>query len=448
MKKLFLSSFLLFLLLHGTQAQRQPQSHIRPSSIGISFIFNDFETIQRIRATSLSAVIRDKQIGKIKDMSPGFAISYFKGLTNHLDFAGTIGGSFVEQALRNVNSTGDNFLTEVDASINLKMLPDNYFFTPYLSAGVGASKYRGYYGAIMPLGAGLKFNFFEEASLFVNAKYHFPVLDASPDHHLVFAFGISGVVGKRRVPEVKELIVPQAPKDTDGDGIADNADQCPEVPGIAKYNGCPIPDTDKDGINDETDQCPTVAGIAKYNGCPIPDTDKDGVNDEEDRCKDVPGVARYQGCPVPDSDKDGINDEEDRCPQLPGTRANNGCPEVKQEIQQRMAYNATRVFFITGSHKLSTRSNAALNDVVKILNSDTNLKLAIEGHTDNVGADAFNQTLSDRRAASVRQYLISKGIAESRLTSAGFGETKPIADNKTPKGRAQNRRVVMRVGYE
>lgn len=446
MKKCLFSFLVLFFLLNTASAQEHSQQYIRPSSIGISFIFNDFQTVQRIRSSSLSTVIREKQLGKIKDMSPGFAASYFKGLTNHIDFAGTLAGSFVENALANTNTSGDNFLMEADASLNLKMLPDNYFFSPYLSAGVGASKYRGYYGAIVPVGAGFKFNFFQEASLFVNAKYHFPVMDASPDHHLVFSFGIAGVVGRRKAPVVKEA--PQPPRDTDGDGIIDNADQCPEVPGVAKYNGCPIPDTDKDGINDETDQCPTVAGIAKYNGCPIPDTDKDGVNDEEDRCKDVPGVARYQGCPVPDTDKDGVNDEEDKCPQLVGTRENNGCPEVKQEIQQRMAYNATRIYFLTGSHKLSTKSNVALNDVVKILNSDTNLKLSIEGHTDNVGADAYNQTLSDRRANSVREYLISKGIDASRLTSAGFGETKPIASNNTAAGRAQNRRVVMTVSYQ
>lgn len=446
MKRCLFSFLVLSILLNTVSAQERSQEYIRPSSIGISFIFNDFQTVQRIRSSSLSTVIREKQIGKFKDMSPGFAASYFKGLTNHIDFAGTLAGSFAENALANTTTSGDNFLMEADASLNLKMLPDNYFFSPYLSAGVGASKYRGYYGAIVPVGAGFKFNFFQEASLFVNAKYHFPVMDASPDHHLVFAFGISGVVGRRKPPVPKEA--PQPPKDTDGDGIFDTVDQCPEVPGVAKYNGCPIPDTDKDGINDETDQCPTVAGIAKYNGCPIPDTDKDGVNDEEDRCKDVPGVARYQGCPIPDSDKDGVNDEEDKCPQLVGTRENNGCPEVKQEIQQRMAYNATRVYFVTGSHKLSTRSNVALNDVVKILNSDTNLKLSIEGHTDNVGADAYNQTLSDRRANSVREYLVSKGIDPSRLTSAGFGETQPIASNNTAAGRAQNRRVVMRVSYQ
>src|SRR5687768_2097547 len=120
-----LFSFLVLLFLQNTaSAQEHAPEYIRPSSIGISFIFNDFQTVQRIRSSSLSTVIREKQIGKIKDMSPGFAASYFKGLTNHIDFAGTLGGSFVENALANTNTSGDNFLIEADASLHLKMLPD------------------------------------------------------------------------------------------------------------------------------------------------------------------------------------------------------------------------------------------------------------------------------------------------------------------------------------
>jgi OmpA-OmpF porin, OOP family len=243
------------------------------------------------------------------------------------------------------------------------------------------------------------------------------------------------------------VIIPEAPKDTDGDGITDDVDKCPTVPGTAKYNGCPVPDTDNDGINDEEDKCPTVAGTAKYNGCPIPDRDMDGINDEEDKCPDVKGVAKYDGCPVPDSDGDGINDEQDRCPQLAGTAANNGCPEVKEEVVKRLEYAAHRIYFATGSAKLLNTSFKSLDDVVRIMNDEKDLKLTIEGHTDNVGTDEYNHTLSHNRALSVKNYLLSKGVDESRITSQGFGETQPIADNKTAAGRAKNRRVVMKVNY-
>jgi outer membrane protein OmpA-like peptidoglycan-associated protein len=142
-----------------------------------------------------------------------------------------------------------------------------------------------------------------------------------------------------------------------------------------------------------------------------------------------------------------VDDEEDKCPQLPGTAANQGCPEIKEEVRKQVAYSATRVYFVTASYKLSPKSNRALDNVAKILTDDPNLKLSIEGHTDNVGKDEYNQSLSENRAASVKEYLVKKGIDESRLTAQGFGETKPIADNNTAAGKAKNRRVVMTVTY-
>jgi outer membrane protein OmpA-like peptidoglycan-associated protein len=235
--------------------------------------------------------------------------------------------------------------------------------------------------------------------------------------------------------------------DTDGDGINDEEDSCVTQPGTLKYHGCPIPDTDGDGINDEQDKCPTVKGIAKYNGCPIPDTDGDGINDEEDKCPNEAGPASRNGCPVKDRDNDGVDDDVDRCPDVPGTVRNNGCPEVSAEVIKTLTTYAHSITFITGSAKLTTKSNAPLNSVVKLLNDHPDVKVRVEGHTDNVGKDDYNMKLSDARAASVRKYLIGKGINEDRITSQGFGESTPVADNNTAAGRAQNRRVEITVIY-
>lgn len=240
---------------------------------------------------------------------------------------------------------------------------------------------------------------------------------------------------------------PDPPKDTDGDGIIDSLDKCPTVPGLAKYDGCPIPDTDKDGIDDEKDKCPNVPGLAKYDGCPIPDTDGDGINDEEDKCPTVAGVREYDGCPIPDRDKDGIPDDKDKCPDVPGVASQQGCPEITKEVEEKMQYAAKRVYFNTNSTKLLPKSFPALNDVVTILNENSSVKLKIDGHTDNTGTDEYNLKLSDGRAASVKAYLVSKGIDESRIISEGFGESTPIADNKTAAGRQQNRRVEMKLFY-
>ncbi|MEO7524098.1 MAG: DUF5723 family protein [Ferruginibacter sp.] len=233
--------------------------------------------------------------------------------------------------------------------------------------------------------------------------------------------------------------------DTDGDGIIDMNDKCPAVAGLARYEGCPIPDTDGDGINDEDDKCPTVAGIAKYQGCPIPDTDGDGINDEEDKCPTVVGTAKYQGCPVPDTDGDGVNDEDDKCPTRPGSVSNQGCPVIAKEIIEKINFAAKNIFFSTGSSKLLPKSFKSLNSVASLLASDKSLMITIDGHTDNTGKVEKNQQLSQDRAASVKAYLVSKGMEESRASVNGYGDTKPIADNKTVAGRAKNRRTEMTV---
>jgi len=157
----------------------------------------------------------------------------------------------------------------------------------------------------------------------------------------------------------------------------------------------------------------------------------------------VAGVARYQGCPIPDGDGDGVNDEEDKCPTRPGPVSNQGCPEIAREVIEKINYAAKNVFFATGSFKLLAKSNKSLNDVASLMKADESLMLDIDGHTDDVGTNESNQTLSENRAKSVKDYLVKQGVAESRLVSTGYGEDKPIADNKTAAGRAKNRRTEM-----
>jgi outer membrane protein OmpA-like peptidoglycan-associated protein len=443
MKKILSVLFALYLLWSPAMGQDED---IRRPSLGISFFLNDFVTPQRIRTTSLNAVLRDKQFADIKDMSPGIAINYFQGLKKHVDFAATLGGAFLRYPMPNRTFSSDKFLLEANATVNLKMLPDRFFMQPYIIAGVGAHKYGSYYGAFLPLGLGLKFNLSEEANFFITSQYRVPVTTETANYHLQHAIGLATPLTKK-----KEKVIPPPPPpppaDTDGDGITDDVDKCPTVKGVAKYEGCPIPDTDKDGINDEEDKCPAVPGVARYQGCPIPDTDNDGINDEEDKCPTVAGVARYQGCPIPDTDGDGVNDEEDKCPTVKGVPENQGCPVIPAEIIRRVDIAAKNILFVTGSAKLQTKSFKGLNDVVKIMQENPAMKLSIEGHTDNVGSDTFNQTLSDNRAASVMNYIVSKGIDASRIASAGYGESRPLADNKTAAGRQQNRRVEMKLSY-
>jgi outer membrane protein OmpA-like peptidoglycan-associated protein len=232
--------------------------------------------------------------------------------------------------------------------------------------------------------------------------------------------------------------------DKDGDKIIDSEDKCPDVAGLAEFGGCP--DKDGDKIIDSEDQCPDVAGLAEFGGCP--DKDSDGTADKDDACADVAGPKENKGCPWPDTDGDSVLDKDDLCPSVFGTVAKNGCPEIKEEVKKAITMAFKNLQFETGKSVIVKTSYPSLDQLAKVMNDDKSLKLKISGHTDNVGVEAENLKLSKARAEAIKTYLNKKGIDENRISSEGFGSTKPVADNKTPEGRTQNRRVEMVVGYE
>lgn len=238
-------------------------------------------------------------------------------------------------------------------------------------------------------------------------------------------------------PDVPGLEAFNGCPDTDGDGIEDGKDSCPNEAGLAEFNGCP--DTDGDGVADKDDNCPTVAGLKALAGCP--DADGDGVTDADDKCVNTAGPAANQGCPWPDTDGDGVLDKDDNCPDVKGTVANNGCPEVTKEIQDTLNEYAKTILFDTGRSTIKTQSEAVLKDITGILKKYSTATFTVEGHTDSTGRESTNQKLSEARANAVKDYLVANGIASSRLSAVGHGETKPIDTNKTRKGRANNRRV-------
>jgi OmpA-OmpF porin, OOP family len=448
MKK-FLFSLIVVGLATASIAQT-PTSYKKRPSLGVSFFLNDMFTAEKVSRTSLSRVLQNGGFTPMKDMAMGLSAQYFEGISEHVDFMASVAGSFSKYPFYSRSgvprSTENLFLVEADANVNLKLLSDKYILVPYMTFGVGASMYNGtYFAAQGNTGLGLQLGLGNETYLNSNFFYRVAVSGLSVNH-TAYSIGISSPLKDKPAPVLvtpppPPVVAPPAPVDTDKDGINDKDDKCPTVAGVAKYNGCPVPDTDKDGINDENDKCPTVAGIAKYNGCPIPDSDKDGVNDEEDKCPSVPGLARYQGCPIPDTDGDGVNDEEDKCPSIKGSRENNGCPELKATYN----FDNKKVQFLTGSSVLTKVSKVELNKVVKALNENPTLKLFVEGHTDATGSDKINKPLSLKRANAVKMYLVAQKVDAARLTTEGFGSSQPIADNKTAKGKALNRRVDFKV---
>jgi outer membrane protein OmpA-like peptidoglycan-associated protein len=239
--------------------------------------------------------------------------------------------------------------------------------------------------------------------------------------------------------------------DSDGDGIADAKDKCPkakeDLDEFEDEDGCPDVDDDKDGILDLKDKCRLQPedkdNFEDTDGCPDPDNDKDGVVDGSDACPLQPGVVEMKGCPDVDTDGDGLVDRLDNCPKEPGTKENNGC-KAKQlvVITSDKLQILDSVYFKLNKAIIETRSYPLLDNVAKVLTDHPEVaKVRVEGHTDSQGDDASNLKLSQARAEAVRDYLVKKGVDSSRLTPVGFGESKPIADNGSKEGRAQNRRV-------
>jgi len=225
--------------------------------------------------------------------------------------------------------------------------------------------------------------------------------------------------------------------DTDGDGIKDSEDACPDVAGLAEFNGCP--DTDGDGFPDKEDLCPTVAGLEQFNGCP--DTDGDGVMDSMDKCPNEAGPIDNEGCPVLDTDGDGIVDSMDKCPNIPGVAANDGCPMVTEEVQKQITDLARAIFFNVNKFTFTEETQVRLVKITKILDEYKTINFTVEGHTDDTGSAAYNKKLSQKRADAVRDYLVEQGFPADKITAIGYGEEKPICPTKTKKCRQANRRV-------
>ena len=415
-------------------------SAVKGSLFGIEFNTLDIHTPATLKSSA-----GPRTFTKFKDMDFGFSFLYWKGLTKNIDFtskAGLLFHDYAQEDRNEVNDESNPIGADLEAGFNIRPYGDNSLVAPFLSAAIGGGYYTGKWGAYAPVGLGVQVNFRSTTYLIAQAQYRWSLTESVLKDNLFYGLGVAQNFKKK-----KEVVVPPPPPpvvlDRDGDGVLDVDDRCPDVPGLAALKGCP--DRDGDGIADIDDKCPDVPGIAKYNGCPIPDTDGDGINDENDKCPTVKGLARYQGCPIPDTDGDGVNDEEDKCPTRPGPASNMGCPVIAKEIVDKVNFAAKNVFFSTGSYKLLPKSYKSLDAVADLLKADNTLMIDVDGHTDAQGSDESNQVLSENRAAAVKNYLVSKGIDASRLKSTGYGETKPVADNKTAAGRAKNRRTEMTV---
>lgn len=366
----------------------------------------------------------------------------------------TVRGAFNFNRIKNIGKTQpDSKLTYIaldgDLLYSFNRLLNSGRFDPYLGAGVGYYWLDDQGAATFNSSLGLNIKLTQKLSFTLESSYK-QAFDGGRLDLFQHTAGIKFVFGG---------------KDTDGDGIFDDKDLCPDVPGLKELNGCP--DTDGDGVTDLEDECPDVAGLEEFNGCPdsdgdgipdaedkcpnksgskefdgCPDTDGDGVPDHKDECPTEFGTSENKGCPLKDSDGDGVPDKDDMCPEVAGTADNKGCPEVTETVQNELNEFAKVINFQSGKSYVTDYSKNILDTkVIPMLNEYPQANFVIEGHTDNTGGDRLNKKLSEERAASVKDYLISHGIDKDRLRSIGYGSEKPIKSNSTEEGRLQNRRV-------
>jgi len=321
--------------------------------------------------------------------------------------------------------------------------------------------------ALLFAGAGLKYRVDNGWGLRVDARILFPPSskDGSFTEDFEALLSIYKEFGRAKVVKVEPKVVDNDP---DKDGIVGDADRCPNEPedkdGFQDDDGCPDLDNDGDGIPDSADKCPNEPedkdGFQDEDGCPDPDNDNDGIPDGVDKCplepEDKDGFQDEDGCPDPDNDGDGVPDAADKCPLEPETKNGyqdeDGCPdELPQKLKQFTGV-IQGINFRTGDAALQTTSNATLDKAVAVLKEFGDLKLEIQGHTDDQplkagGKYADNQALSQGRADSVKAYFVSKGIDEARMTAKGYGDTVPVESPKDLKGdklntaRTKNRRV-------
>lgn len=377
---------------------------------------------------------------------------------SRLSVARYIGGGFVFEAAGSVNQIdtfGDQSVDDLsyyalDGMVNysLRALLNDGWFDPQVGVGGGYNWLDSEGNGTLNGKLGFDFWFSDNIALNVQSTYKHAFKDEA-DSHFQHAAGIKLIFGGKdtdgdgvydkddECPETAGLAEFNGCPDTDGDGIEDRKDACPNEAGLAEFDGCP--DTDGDGIADPKDECPTVAGIAAMNGCP--DADGDGVKDSEDECPNEAGPKENKGCPYKDKDGDGVLDKDDECPEVAGTAANNGCPEPTAEAIKELNEYSKTVLFDLNKATIRPDSGAALKSIADIMEEYPNTIFHIEGHTDSQGSDDYNMKLSKERAASVRDFLVSAGVPANRLTSEGYGESRPIATNKTAKGRQDNRRV-------
>jgi len=275
--------------------------------------------------------------------------------------------------------------------------------TPFIKAGLGYEtmsnhQFDNHNSLFADAGAGVKIALAEQIALKLEAIEMVKFNDFNWDNNFLMMAGLSFAFGEKAQPAPAPAPAPvaEAPKEEPKPAPA---------PAPKPVVAAPV-DSDKDGVFDPKDKCPnSPAGFAvDANGCNL-DSDKDGVLDPADKCPDTPAGFKV------DAD---------------------GCP-LSATLHLNFAFDSNKI--------VDADSTAKVNNFANFMKESPAYKATITGHTDSIGKEAYNQTLSEKRAEVVKSMLVEQGVAADRLSTFGKGETAPVASNKTKEGRAENRRI-------
>lgn len=349
----------------------------------------------------------------------GFKGAISRHLTGNLSLEGSVTLTGIKQNYIDVDKKFS--LIALDGLAKYNVI-NNFNVNPYVAIGGGLT-WVDTLGKSLTANAGVGLN--------VWLTYNFGLTGQSIYKHALDDYGIS------HFQHSVGIIFKFGGTDNDNDGIINKEDNCPNVFGLAMFNGCP--DTDKDGIMDQEDNCPDIAGT--LNGCP--DADNDGVADPYDKCPNFAGDKTNNGCPLPDTDNDGVPDKFDKCPSVKGLNNNNGCPPEADINQTNITSKpkAVLIYFELSKSEITAESKKILDNVASYITKSNIKTYEISGHTDNTSSAETNLKLSLARANAVRDYLVAKGIDKTKLITRGFGEEFPVDSSNTEVGRHKNRRV-------
>ncbi|MEM9548919.1 MAG: OmpA family protein [Bacteroidota bacterium] len=509
-KKIYFVALSTLLLLCGSDLYGQNTQY--PMGISFKKLFMDYQTAN------------GGSFSRFNDYHSGFEVAFSKNLQENINLVvpfkiGVVNDDEFDLNKFDQGRSLHKTVYGLDAQIQYQFFEPEKEIVPYVLVGLGfVNESEGEFNLQAPVGAGFQIKVAPNAYVTLQSEYRFAFTEGRTNFH--HGLGFVYLMGKGEPMPPKEEEKEEEIMDSDGDGVKDNLDLCPDEVGLKDLNGCPdndgdgianyldkcpdvagvkalegCPDSDGDGITDAEDECPDLAGLAEYNGCPSNDRDNDGIDDKNDRCPDLAGPADNGGCPeedrdndgvpdgqdqcpddagsvktngcpdtdgdgvrdsedkcpttfgpvvyngCPDTDGDGIDDSRDRCPNTKGPVSTNGCPEIAREDKKTLEIAMRAVQFDTGRSTLKSESFGILRQIADIMRKYPDYNLMISGHTDNTGSATANQKLSERRAKACFEYLTTQGIIADRLNFAGYGESRPISDNNSLRGRSLNRRV-------